>query len=113
MEILREGEVVAGQVLFGDRGSLQLLWAGTSRGEFGQQSQGVFPALYYFGVLYAFETWLSRGGLLWQPAGAVGRHPPAEATVGRAVYDGWSRDTLFFRPTRLDPATSASSLDTR
>jgi hypothetical protein len=104
MEILREGEIVAGQVLFGDRQSMQFLWAGTSGGEFGQQSQGVFPALYYFGVLYAFE-----GG--YRETDYCGSRPLLSDGIfqlkrrwGGHVYDGWSRDTLFFLPTNLGQA---------
>jgi hypothetical protein len=104
MEILRDGEIVAGQVLFGDRESLQLLWAGTSGGEFGQQSQGVFPALYYFGVLHAFE----RG---YHAADYCGSRPLLSDGIfqlkrrwGGHVYDGWSRDTLFFLPSHLRQA---------
>jgi len=104
MEILRDGEIVAGQVLFGDRQSLQLLWAGTSGGEFGQQSQGVFPALYYFGVLYAFENG-------YREADYCGSRPLLSDGIfqlkrrwGGHVYDGWSRDTLFFLPTNLGQA---------
>jgi hypothetical protein len=104
MQILREGEVVAGQVLFGDRQSMQLLWAGTAGGEFGQRSQGVFPALYYFGVLYAFE-----GG--YREADYCGSRPLLSDGIfqlkrrwGGRVYDGWSRDTLFFKPTNIGPS---------
>jgi hypothetical protein len=104
MEILRDGEIVAGQVLFGDRQSLQLLWAGTPGGEFGQQSQGVFPALYYFGVLHAFE----RG---YHAADYCGSRPLLSDGIfqlkrrwGGQVYDGWSRDTLFFLPFHLGQA---------
>jgi hypothetical protein len=104
MEILRDGEVVAGQVLFGDRQDMQLLWAGTSGGEFGQQSQGVFPALYYFGVLYAFESGCHA-------ADYCGSRPLLSDGIfqlkrrwGGHVYDGWSRDTLFFLPIHLGQA---------
>lgn len=104
MEILRDGEIVAGQVLFGDRQDMQLLWAGTSRGEFGQQSQGVFPALYYFGILYAFE-------LGCHAADYCGSRPLLSDGIfqlkrrwGGHVYDGWSRDTLFFLPINLGQA---------
>ncbi len=100
-----EREIVAGQVLFGDRESMQLLWAGTSGGEFGQESQGVFPALYYFGVLYAFE----KG---YRQADYCGSRPLLSDGIfqlkrrwGGHVYDGWSRDTLFFLPIRLEQAT--------
>lgn len=105
MEILREGEVVAGQVLFADRDSLQFLWAGTPGGELGAHSKGVFPALFYYGILYAFE----RG---FRSVDYCGSRPLLSDGIfqlkrrwGGAVYDGWSRDTLFFRPTRLNPAT--------
>lgn len=105
MEILRDGEVVAGQVLFADRDSLQFLWAGTQGGELGAHSKGVFPALFYFGILYAFE----RG---YRSVDYCGSRPLLSDGIfqlkrrwGGAVYDGWSRDTLFFRPTRLNPAT--------
>jgi hypothetical protein len=104
MQILRDGEVVAGQVLFGRQQSLQSLWAGTAGGEFGQQSQGVFPALYYFGLLYAFE-----GG--YHEADYCGSRPLLSDGIfqlkrrwGGHVYDGWSRDTLFFLPTHLGQA---------
>jgi hypothetical protein len=105
MEILRDGEVVAGQVLFGDRASLQLLWAGTAGGELGQQSHGVFPALYYFGLLHAFEAG-------YREVDYCGSRPLLSDGIfqlkrrwGAHVHDGWSRDTLFFLPTRLNPAT--------
>jgi hypothetical protein len=105
MEILKEGEVVAGQVLFADRDSLQFLWAGTSGGELGAHSKGVFPALFYFGILYAFE----RG---YRSVDYCGSLPVLSDGIlqlkrrwGGAIHDGWSRDTLFFRPTRLNPAT--------
>jgi len=105
MEILRDGEVVAGQVLFADRDSLQFLWAGTRGGELGAHSKGVFPALFYFGILYAFE----RG---YRSVDYCGSRPLLSDGIfqlkrrwGGAVYDGWSRDTLFFRPTCLNPAT--------
>ena len=104
MQILRDGQVVAGQVLFGHRQSLQSLWTGTAGGEFGQQSQGVFPALYYFGLLYAFE-----GG--YHEADYCGSRPLLSDGIfqlkrrwGGHVYDGWSRDTLFFLPTNLGQA---------
>jgi hypothetical protein len=105
MEILKEGEIVAGQVLFADRDSLQFLWAGTSGGELGAHSKGVFPALFYYGILYAFE----RG---YRSVDYCGSRPFLSDGIlqlkrrwGGAVHDGWSRDTLFFRPTRLSPAT--------
>ena len=105
MEILKEAEVVAGQVLFADRDSLQFLWAGTSGGELGAHSKGVFPALFYFGILHAFE----RG---YRSVDYCGSRPVLSDGIlqlkrrwGGAVHDGWSRDTLFFRPTRLNPAT--------
>jgi hypothetical protein len=105
MEILKEGEVVAGQVLFADRDSLQFLWAGTSGGELGAHSKGVFPALFYFGILYAFE----RG---YRSVDYCGSRPVLSDGIlqlkrrwGGAIHDGWSRDTLFFRPTHLNPAT--------
>ena len=101
MQILRDGEVVAGQVLFGNRQSLQSLWTGTAGGQFGQQSQGVFPALYYFGVLYAFENG-------YREADYCGSRPLLSDGIfqlkrrwGGHVYDGWSRDTLFFLPTHM------------
>jgi len=107
MEILRNGEVVAGQILFSDRQSMQLLWAGTAGGELGQQSQGVFPALYYFGVLYAFE-----GG--YREADYGSSRPLLSDGIfqlkrrwGGRVYDRRSRDTLdtlFFLPTNLAQA---------
>jgi len=105
MEILKEGEIVAGQVLFADRDSLQFLWAGTSGGELGAHSKGVFPALFYYGILYAFE----RG---YRSVDYCGSRPLLSDGIlqlkrrwGGAVHDGWSRDTLFFRPTRLNPGT--------
>ncbi|MGB7740559.1 MAG: hypothetical protein WBM03_15740, partial [Steroidobacteraceae bacterium] len=104
MEILREGEIVAGQVLFGDGQSMKSLWTGTAGGQFGQQSQGVFPALYYFGVLYAFENG-------YREADYGGSRPLLSDGIfqlkrrwGGHVYDGWIRDTLFFLPTNLGQA---------
>ena len=95
MEVLREGEVVAGQVLFGDRDNLQFLWAGTVGGQFGQHSQGIFPALFYYGLLHAFENG-------YRTADYCGSRPLLTDGIlqlkrrwGARIADGWSRDSLF------------------
>lgn len=101
MEILRDGKVVAAQVLWGSGHSLRFLWNGTVGEEFGPQSQGIFAALYYFGILHSFE-----GG--YREADFSGSRPVLSDGVfqmkrrwGGQVFDGWSRDTLFIRPGHL------------
>jgi len=98
MEIRRDGQLVAAQVLWGNRGSLHFLWAGTTGDEFGAQTRGTFPALYYFGILHAFENG-------YEEVDYCGSRPVlADGIVqlkrrwGASVYDGWSRDTLFIGP---------------
>lgn len=104
MEILREGRLVAAQVLWGNRGSLHFLWAGTTSEDFGALTRGVFPALYYFGILYAFE----RG---YDEVDYCGSRPVLADGIlqmkrrwGAGIRDGWSRDTLFFGPRHFDGA---------
>jgi hypothetical protein len=104
MEVLRDGQVVAAQVLWGNQGSLHFLWSGTVGDEYGAQSRGVFPALYYFGLLHAFE-----GG--YREVDYCGSRPVLTDGIvqlkrrwGGQVFDGWSRDTLFIRPQNLGQA---------
>jgi hypothetical protein len=102
MEILRSDEVVAAQVLWGSRGSLHFLWAGTAGRSFGAETRGIFPALYYYGLLYAFENGYGE-------ADYCGSRPVLGDGIfqmkrrwGARVLDGWSRDSLFFRPRSLE-----------
>jgi len=104
MQVLDDGRPVAGQVLYGDRDRLQFLWAGVHDAESGRQPKGAFPALFYFGLLYAFENGFDE-------ADYCGSRPVLSDGVlqlkrrwGGAIYDGWSRDTLFFRPADLGAA---------
>lgn len=104
MEIRRDGRLVAAQVLWGDRRSMHFLWSGTIGGDVGAQSRGVFPALYYFGILHAFE-----GG--YGEVDYCGSRPVLTDGIvqlkrrwGGCIHDGWSRDTLFFLPRHLDHA---------
>jgi hypothetical protein len=104
MEVLRDGQVVAAQVLWGNQGSLHFLWSGTVGDEYGAQSRGVFPALYYFGLLHAFE-----GG--YREVDYCGSRPVLTDGIvqlkrrwGGQVFDGWSRDTLFIQPRNFGPA---------
>lgn len=107
MEIRRDGELVAAQVLWGSRGSMHFLWAGAAGREFGHETRGVFPALYYYGILHAFE----RG---FEEADYCGSRPVLSDGIfqmkrrwGASVHDGWSRDTVFVRPRRLEGAALA------
>ena len=102
MEILRGDDVVAAQVLWGSRGSLHFLWAGTAGREFGHATRGVFPALYYYGIVHAFENGFDE-------ADYCGSRPllgdgifQMKRRWGASVFDGWSRDTLFIRPRALE-----------
>lgn len=106
MQVFSEGHLVAGQVLYGDRDRLQFLWAGTHGAESGLQPKGAFPALFYFGLLYAFENGFDE-------ADYCGSRPVLSDGVlqlkrrwGGAVYDGWSRDTLFLGPGDLGAANA-------
>ena len=104
MEIRRSDELVAAQVLWGSRGSLHFLWAGATGEEYGAQTRGIFPALYYFGILHAFENGFAE-------VDYCGSRPVLSDGIfqlkrrwGASIYDGWSRDTLFFGPRHLDGA---------
>lgn len=104
MEVLRGDDVVAAQVLWGSRGSLHFLWAGTAGRDYGAETRGIFPALYYYGLLYAFENGYGE-------ADYCGSRPVLGDGIfqmkrrwGARVLDGWSRDSLFFRPRSLDGA---------
>jgi len=106
MEIRRDDTLVAAQVLWGSRGAMHFLWAGAAGEEYGPQSRGMFPALYYYGILYAFENGFAE-------ADYCGSRPVLSDGIfqikrrwGASVYDGWSRDTLFIRPRHLAGAGS-------
>ena len=101
MEILRGEEVVAAQVLWGSRSSLHFLWAGAAGREFGNETRGIFPALYYYGIVHAFENG-------YDEADYCGSRPVLADGIfqmkrrwGASVFDGWSRDTLFIRARSL------------
>jgi hypothetical protein len=105
MEILRGEEVLAAQVLWGSRGSLHFLWAGTAGREFGNETRGIFPALYYYGILHAFENGFDEADYCGsRPVLADGIFQ-MKRRWGASVFDGWSRDTLFIRPRSLTGAT--------
>lgn len=107
MEIRRDGKLVAGQVLWGNRGSMHFLWSGTIGEEFGNQSRGVFPALYYFGILHAFENGYGEVDYCGSRPVLADGIVQVKRRWGGRIYDGWSRDTLFIRPHKLDQANLA------
>jgi hypothetical protein len=107
MEIRRDEELVAAQVLWGSRGSMHFLWAGAAGQDFGRETRGIFPALYYYGILHAFESGFDE-------ADYCGSRPVLSDGIfqvkrrwGASVYDGWSRDTVFMRPRTLAGASLA------
>jgi hypothetical protein len=102
MEVRRQGELVAAQVLWGNRGSLHFLWSGTTGEEFGTQMRGVFPALYYFGILHAFENGYAEVDYCGSRPVLTDGILQLKRRWGGRVYDGWSRDTLFFGLRHLD-----------
>jgi hypothetical protein len=98
MEIRREGKLVAAQVLWGSRGSLHFLWAGTTGEDSGAGTRGVFPALYYYGIVHGFENGFDEVDYCGsRPVLADGIFQ-IKRRWGAAVFDGWSRDSLFIRP---------------
>jgi hypothetical protein len=104
MEIHREGELMAAQVLWGSRGSLHFLWSGLTREEYGRETRGAFPALYYYGIVHAFENGFAEADYCGsRPVLADGIFQ-LKRRWGASVHDGWSRDTLFIRPRRLSGA---------
>lgn len=56
MQIIREGEVVAAVLLHKSEGRLAYVWVGVSDYIEGEMSKGAFSALYYFTILYGFNT---------------------------------------------------------
>ncbi len=107
MEIRRDGRLVAAQVLWDDRGSLQFLWAGIVDEEFAAQSRGVFPALFYFGILRAFENGCTEVDYCGsRPVLTDGTFRLKRRWGGR-VFDGWSLDTLMIRPNNFGQANRA------
>lgn len=101
LEIRRDGQLVAAQVLWGSRGSLHFLWAGTTGEEYGAQTRGVFPALYYFGILHAFEEGYGEVDYCGSRPVLSDGIVQMKRRWGASVYDGWSRDSLFIRPRHL------------
>jgi hypothetical protein len=107
MEICQDGKVVAAQVLWGNRDSLRFLWNGIAGDELGSQSQGIYSALYYFGILHAFESGhreVDYSGT--RPLLSDGVFQLKRRWGGR-VHDGWSRDSLFIQPRNLGAANLA------
>lgn len=107
MEVLGDGAPIAAQVLYGERGRLQFLWAGTQGAEAGQQPKGAFPALFYFGLLHAFENGFDEADYCGSRPSLADGVLQLKRRWGGAIYDGWSRDTLFFRPFDLGAANLA------
>jgi hypothetical protein len=56
MQIIREGEVVAAVLLHKSEGRLAYVWVGVPDHIVGEMSKGAFSALYYFTILYGFNT---------------------------------------------------------
>ena len=104
MEILRDGQVVAAQVLWANRGSMHFLWSGTVGEEFGAQSRGVFPALYYFGLQHAFECGYGEVDYCGSRPVLTDGIVQVKRRWGGQVFDGWSRDTLFIQPRNFGQA---------
>jgi hypothetical protein len=84
-----------------------VLWAGTVGGQFGPHSKGIFPALYYYGLLHAFENG-------YRTADYCGSRPQLTDGIlqlkrrwGARIADGWTRDSLFFLPTNLEAGSLA------
>jgi hypothetical protein len=106
MEIRRDGELMAAQVLWGSRGRLHFLWSGLTREEYGRETRGAFPALYYFGIVHAFENGFAEADYCGsRPVLADGIFQ-LKRRWGASVHDGWSRDTIFLRPRRLSGAAA-------
>jgi len=101
MEIHREGALVAAQVLWGSRGALHFLWAGATGDEFGPHTRGIFPALYYYGLVHTFENGFSEADYCGSRPVLTDGIFQVKRRWGASVHDGWSRDTLFIRPRRL------------
>jgi hypothetical protein len=101
MEIRRNDALVAAQVLWGSRGSLHFLWAGAAGEDFDASTRGIFPALYYYGLLYAFENGFSESDYCGSRPVLSDGIFQVKRRWGASVHDGWSRDTLFIRPQNL------------
>ena len=56
MQIIREGEVVAAVLLHKSEGRLAYVWVGIPDHIDAEMSKGAFSALYYFTILYGFNT---------------------------------------------------------
>lgn len=104
MQVLAGDEPIAAQVMYPQGNRLQFLWAGTHGVAAGQHPKAAFPALYYFGVVYAFENG-------YDDADYCGSRPSLADGVlqlkrrwGGVIHDGWSLETLFFRPFDLEAA---------
>jgi hypothetical protein len=95
MEIRRQGELVAAQVLWGNRGLLHFLWSGTTGADRGAETRGTFPALYYYGILHAFENGYDEVDYCGSRAVLTDGIFQLKRRWGASVYDGWSRDSLF------------------
>ncbi|MGH8249530.1 MAG: GNAT family N-acetyltransferase [Steroidobacteraceae bacterium] len=104
MEIRRGGQLVAAQVLWGNRGSMHFLWSGALGEEFGSHSRGVFPALYYYGILHSFEQGCDEVDYCGSRPVLSDGIVQLKRRWGGRVFDGWSRDTLFIRPLHLRDA---------
>jgi hypothetical protein len=56
MQIIRDGEVVAAVLLHNSEGRLAYVWVGVPDHITGEMSKGAFSALYYFTILYGFNS---------------------------------------------------------
>jgi hypothetical protein len=104
LQIKRDDRVVAAAVLYEWDKCMHFLWTGTSEEPRSPLGRGAFSALYYYTIWHAFERGCDRVDF-------EGTRPLLNDGVflfkrkwGSCVCDGWSLDTLLFRPQKFVPA---------
>lgn len=100
LQILRDGEVIAGSVLCEYAGKLRSLWGGFA-GDDWHELEGATGAIYYYTLLFAFHSGYSE-------IDYCGSRPLLNDGVfntkrrwGAAVFDDWALESLLLRINRM------------
>lgn len=107
LQVVRDGQVVGGAVLYGWGRTLEFLWVGLRNDLVDQASKGVFGALYYYGILRAFEDGYEEVDLSGTRALLNDGVYRFKRQWGARVCDGWCLDTLLIRPGSFGTATQS------
>lgn len=107
LQIVRDNQVIAAAVLYGWGRTLDFLWVGLRNDLRDETSAGAFGALYYYGILHAFDQGYDEVDFSGTRALLNDGVYRFKRQWGAQIHDGWSLDSLLVGPRNLGPAVAA------